>query len=429
MTSGAFDTSGRNETFASLSLQGTGIAGAGALVNSAAAASTITPTNGTTLTANATIGVMQSGGSLTLNNPIGGNFGITKVGAGTLIFPNANTFSGGLTVQNGTLQVLMVNNAGTNGPLGNNTSVALGTAGQSGTGQPIGTLEYTGGTTSSTMPFTTPTSNGAIQIDNASANLTLTGTVGVSGEFIKAGPGTLTLTANPTFSANSLLLVNGGTLRYSNSGAATIGTGVSATVASDGTLELAGSFSALSSGLHRANISNSSSSPGLLVSGTHQQFGNVDGSGTTRVNAGSDLTANHIVQSALVIGGTLSTHGLVTIAPSDASGNPLGQAGAGDWGLGTGTQSDGPPDQPSGLDSNGLFSLDGSTGVGEISSADLGNSTIDTLSPPSTGSGQAPSAGSGQAVPEPSTLLLAFLAIVGTVCIHVAQRQCRYQTV
>jgi hypothetical protein len=43
---------------------------------------------------------------------------------------------------------------------------------------------------------------------------------------------------------------------------------------------------------------------GLVVSGTQQQVGNIDGSGTTQVNAGSDLTANHIVQSALVIGGT-----------------------------------------------------------------------------------------------------------------------------
>ena len=75
-------------------------------------------------------------------------------------------------------------------------------------------------------------------------------------------------------------------------------------IGSGATLELAGSVSALSSGASRVNIvNNSSAAAGLLVSGTHQRVGNIDGSGTTQVNAGSDLTANHIIQNALVIGG------------------------------------------------------------------------------------------------------------------------------
>ena len=79
--------------------------------------------------------------------------------------------------------------------------------------------------------------------------------------------------------------------------AASVGAGVTATVASGATLELAGSVSSLSSGANRVNITNSSSSPGILVSGTNQQVGNIDGAGTTQVNAGSDLTANHIIQT------------------------------------------------------------------------------------------------------------------------------------
>jgi hypothetical protein len=71
------------------------------------------------------------------------------------------------------------------------------------------------------------------------------------------------------------------------------------------------------------NITNNSNVPGVLVSGTHQQVGNIDGSGTTQVNAGSDLTANHIIQDALIIGGTSKNPGLVTIDASDALGNPL----------------------------------------------------------------------------------------------------------
>ena len=45
-----------------------------ALVNSAAGSSEITPTSGTTLTGNATIGVTQSTGILQLDNPISGDF-------------------------------------------------------------------------------------------------------------------------------------------------------------------------------------------------------------------------------------------------------------------------------------------------------------------------------------------------------------------
>ena len=42
------------------------------------------------------------------------------------------------------------------------------------------------------------------------------------------------------------------------------------------------------------------------------------------VNAGGGLTANHIVQNALVIGGAAGNPGSVTIAASDAAGQPLG---------------------------------------------------------------------------------------------------------
>ena len=102
-----------------------------------------------------------------------------------------------------------------------------------------------------------------------------------------------------------------------------IAAGATASVNEGATLELAGSVSALANGSNRVNIVNNSNAPGVLVSGTNQQVGNIDGSGTTQVNAGSDLTANHIVQGAMVIGGTSKNRGLVTIDASDASGNPV----------------------------------------------------------------------------------------------------------
>ena len=100
--SGTFDTNGRNETFAALNLQGTGIGNAGALVNTAAAISAIKAINGIVLTANATIG---SAFELDLNGGISGNFGLTKIGNGNLTFDgnSANTFTGVLNVNQGTL--------------------------------------------------------------------------------------------------------------------------------------------------------------------------------------------------------------------------------------------------------------------------------------------------------------------------------------
>ena len=127
--------------------------------------------------------------------------------------------------------------------------------------------------------------------------------------------------------ANTAIQVNGGRLKINASGAPNIGSGVTVTVASAGTLELAGTVSALSSAV-KVTEATAIKRPAaaLVVSGTNQQIGNLDGSGTTQINAGSDLTANHIIQSALVIGGTASSPALVNIDASDMSGNPLAES-------------------------------------------------------------------------------------------------------
>ncbi len=142
--------------------------------------------------------------------------------------------------------------------------------------------------------------------------------------------GTLEFDTAPTIDNNTTFQVNGGTLRFKlATGTANVGTGVTATVASGGTLELAGSVAALAAGANRVNITNSSTAPaGLLVSGSNQQVGKISGAGTTQVNAGSSLIANDIVQGALAIGGTSTSHGLVTIDASNASGNPLASLAA-----------------------------------------------------------------------------------------------------
>ncbi len=146
----------------------------------------------------------------TISAIIAGIQGLAINGPGTLVLSGANTFSGGLSVQSGTLRIATINDAGTNGPLGNNTSVTLGPQN--------GTLEYSGGSATSNMPFTLGGRNnsnvgigsGTIRVDNAATNLTLSGQISAPGALGKDGPGTLTL--NGTVTAENYFGINDGAL-------------------------------------------------------------------------------------------------------------------------------------------------------------------------------------------------------------------------
>jgi hypothetical protein len=262
---------------------------------------------------------------------------------------------------------------------------------------------------------------GTLSVGNGTGNFNMTGGqlqnlgtihvgAGTANFAVPAGP--LEIDGAPQFDSGGTLNVNAGRLRFNvTSGAATIGTGVTANVAAGAALELAGSVSALSSTASpasRIHIVNNSPAAvgGLIVSGTNQRVGGIDGTGDAQINAGSDLTANHIVEGALVIGGTAGSPALVTIDGSDASGNPLGQ-------------------------SSGFALADSLTpsspfGAGGISSANLSSGGIE-LAAPSLGNsvgGSNPSS-----VPEPSTLVLALLAVLGVVSTQFVRHHFRCRTV
>jgi autotransporter-associated beta strand protein len=237
---------------------------------------------------------------------------------------------------------------------------------------------------------------------------------GSNGSLAKEGTGKLSLTGANTYTGNTT--VSAGTLKFSvASGTPTIGASATATVADGATLELAGSISALgTAGGNRAHIVNDSlgapgASAGLVVSGMNQVVGGIDGSGSVGVNAGSDLSADHIVQSALAIGGTSGSRGLVTIAASDASGNPLAQSAA----------------ASSGLSVAGAVESIGPLGGGPDSSSFLpagspgfGGDPIRAGSPVNDASG----GGNSSAVPEPSSAALAALGFIALVVLVVRSR-------
>ena len=255
------------------------------------------------------------------------------------------------------------------------------------------TFSFGGGITpGATSGITTLTLNGT----NTGAN-TISGVLADNGAgrlaVTKSGPGLWILSGANTNSGD--IAVTGGTLRLNiTSGTPTIAAAITATVASGATLELAGSVSALgTAGGNRAHVSNSSSAPGVLVSGTNQVVGAIDGTGNVQVNAGSDLTADHIIQNALVIGGSDGSPALVMIAASDSSGNPLGEpstlALAGSL----------TPSNPFGDSVNSVNLLDGPA---------ISDSGSAAVSPSSSPGGVGSSA-----VPEPSTIALFAIALAG----------------
>lgn len=102
---GVFDANGQNEVFNTLNLSGTGIGGAGALINSLA--STVSSLAVTVnLVGNTTVG---GAGSLTLSGTVAGGGVLTYAGSGTLSLQGTNTYTGGTFVTSGTLDGSSIN--------------------------------------------------------------------------------------------------------------------------------------------------------------------------------------------------------------------------------------------------------------------------------------------------------------------------------
>ena len=291
VTSGGFDTNGQNETFATLNLQGTGISGAGALmITGFNTFSTITPTGGTVLTGNASIGV-SSASALTLNNAVSGNFALTKVGPGELLLNGTNSFSGGLTIANGGIGISIINNAGVNGGLGNNTSVTLGSSGNT------GTLFYGGSSASTNMPFMLAAGGtGEFFLTTGGVNLTLNGTISGSGK-LEAAEGTLILGSNNTFTGGvqidfaNLQLANPGALNSTAPNVVTFGGALNGSAM----LTLNGNSVA---------ISGLATTPGSDVAHRFVQNGNA-ASATLTVNNSADFNFAGVLQNGAG-GGVLS---------------------------------------------------------------------------------------------------------------------------
>ncbi len=288
---------------------------------------------------------VNSGGTLTfdgLNNGstpmITGTGGITKTGNGTLSLINvANTFSGGLTITEGTVSVATANRLGGELAL-NATAVVLNG----------GTLLKTGNTTTTSISnrgFALGNANGTINVADPAGVFIVNGVIAdvlnQTGALTKTGPGTLNLNATNTFSGG--LTLNGGTLSIDT----TLGLGNASIVntnhfiLANGTLQFTGNSSTtvsanrgmrVGSATSVIEIVNESATLRLLnsvrdVSGqagvlTKSGLGSLSLEGSTYSYTGGTLVvAGTLVVNGGTIGGNVSLAGITLATGTTLRGN------------------------------------------------------------------------------------------------------------
>ncbi len=125
------------------------------------------------------------------------------------------------------------------------------------------------------------------------------------------GAGTIVIGASQTTLTSTITL--GTTAAFDLSGAPIVSGPAHIVNNGAGTLELTGFASDATAQVSISN--NSTAEAGILVSGTNQVVGGIDGTGNLVVDAGGNLTAGSIVQNTLSIGAGAT----VTIAPSGGS--------------------------------------------------------------------------------------------------------------
>lgn len=155
-----------------------------------------------TVTINAAGGTIEDEGGATFSGVLQGTGGLSKNGAGTTILTNENTYTGGTTINSGTLQV--------------------------GSGGTVGSLQGD------------ITNNGALLFNRSDAT-TFAGVISGTGEVSVAGGGTLTLSGTNTYSGVNGTQVRGGsTLAVANNG--NLGAATTRVLLRNSTLRLTSSF-------------------------------------------------------------------------------------------------------------------------------------------------------------------------------------------
>ncbi|EEH8468863.1 autotransporter outer membrane beta-barrel domain-containing protein [Salmonella enterica] len=266
------------------------------------------------VTDNATL-ELNTGGDF--DNAISGSGQVVKSGDKTLTLSGSNTYTGGTTINDGTLVANDVNALGT-GDVTDDATLELNTGGDfdnaiSGSGQVVksgddtltlsGTNSYTGGTTISggTLVATNVDALGTGDVTNSSTLELNTGgdfdnAISGSGQVVKSGDETLTLSGSNTYTGGTL--ISGGTLVATNvealgSGDVTNNAVLELNTGGDFTNNIGGTGRVEKSGDGTLTLSGSNTyRGGTLISGGTLVATSVDALGTGSVTNNATLELN-----------------------------------------------------------------------------------------------------------------------------------------
>ena len=221
----------------------------------------------------------------TINSALAGSAGIQKLGQGTLVLGGANTFTGGLTLSSGTLQISSDSNLGDaagavtlNGALKTTANVSLGSS-----------RVISGGGTLDIAPGTTLTSNGSFNL--TSTNLSNAGTLDLQGATRSVG--VLTFGTAAVVNGTGAISASGLTATNVTSGSAIINPAITFTagdksvdVGSGGTLVLNGDIAGTTGRILKTGAGT------LIASGSNSTSGyRLGASGASPTNGGTLILA------------------------------------------------------------------------------------------------------------------------------------------
>ncbi|WP_083745811.1 autotransporter domain-containing protein, partial [Variovorax sp. KK3] len=202
----------------------------------------------------------------TIDAPLAGSAGFDKIGAGTLVLGGANTYTGNTVLSGGTLSIA--------------SDAALGA--------PANGIDFNGGALRVTGTADTGTARtavlgaagGTIDIADPAGRFDMSQPIGGSGALVKAGTGTLVLSADSNFGGGTTIAA--GTLQLGNGGT---GGSITGNVTNNGVLAF-------------------DRSDALSVGGTISGSGSVSqiGTGSTTLGASNGYTGGTLVSAGTLVG-------------------------------------------------------------------------------------------------------------------------------
>ncbi len=280
-------------------------------------------------------GAIAAGITATIASIITGSGGLEKTDNGTLVLSGNNSYTGGTFIDGGTLSVSSDANLG---------------AAAGGVTLDGGTL-YNTSAFSSTRNVTLGAGGGQVKTD---ADLLLTGAIGGIGGLVKTGGGTLTLTANNTYSGGTQ--ISQGTLQLGNGGNTGL---IAGNIDDDGQLVFNRSdvFALTGTIGGTGSVTQAGTGTVVLTGNNNYRGGTTIASGTLQLGSGGISGA---------IAGDIVNHGTLAFDRSDTlvySGKISGAGNVKQIGSGT-TDLTGNSSAFSGTTaiSNGTLSVDGSLG-------------------------------------------------------------------